>query len=126
MREALQQAEQKAKAENRARTPEDVQEAVSLLKGPTKKSEDAAKKTPEQPLKQRTVTFTGVDRDAVSFRLDVPAFFKTLSARQRGMAEDLMLGTSTGEVAERHGVSASAVSQFRIRFRALFNEFFSR
>jgi hypothetical protein len=59
--------------------------------------------------------------DAVSFRLDVPAFLNTLSDRQQRMAEDLMTGTSTKECAEKFKVSAAAISQFRVRFKELFD-----
>lgn len=63
--------------------------------------------------------------DAVSFRVDVPRFMATLTERQQAMAEDLMVGKGTAEVAERFGVTAGAVSQFRARFKRLFDEFFA-
>lgn len=61
--------------------------------------------------------------DRVAFRLDVPAFLATLTARQRGMAADLMGGMTTTECAARHGVTPGAVSQFRTRFRDLFEAY---
>jgi hypothetical protein len=61
--------------------------------------------------------------DQVSFRLDVPAFLATLTDRQRHMAEDLMAGETTSSVAERYGVTPGAVSQFRTRFKHLFDSF---
>jgi hypothetical protein len=63
--------------------------------------------------------------DAVSFRVDVPKFFETLTGRQQQMAHDLALGCSTGEVAENYGVTPGAVSQFRARFKWLYEEFFA-
>jgi hypothetical protein len=62
--------------------------------------------------------------DAVSFRMDVPALLATLSKRNRQMAMDLAEGRSTTEVAEKYGVSAGRVSQFRREFKALFDKFF--
>lgn len=61
--------------------------------------------------------------DVVSFRVDVPAFLSTLSDRQQRMAEDLMSGMKTGECAKKYGVTAGAVSQFRVRFKELFETF---
>ena len=58
--------------------------------------------------------------DQVSFRIDVPAFLATLSDRQQRMAEALMNGSTTSEVADTFKVTASAVSQFRTRFKELF------
>lgn len=62
--------------------------------------------------------------DQVSFRVDVPAFFGTLNERQQNMAFDLAAGDTTGEVAQKHGITSGAVSQFRRRFKVLFDEFF--
>lgn len=61
--------------------------------------------------------------DAVSFRIDVPAFLATLNDRQRRMAESLMEGSTTGEVATTYGVTPGAVSQFRTRFKKLFEAY---
>lgn len=61
--------------------------------------------------------------DAVSFRIDVPAFFATLNDRQQRMAEDLMTGETTSAVAGQFGVTPGAVSQFRILFKGLFEAF---
>lgn len=62
--------------------------------------------------------------DAVSFRVDIPAFLETLSGRQRTMAYDLACGLTTGEVAAKYNRSLGAVSQFRNRFKLLFDRFF--
>ena len=61
--------------------------------------------------------------DAVSFRLDVPAFMATLTNRQQRMAEDLIVGEKTSAVAAKFGVSSGAVSQFRNTFKTRFKEF---
>jgi hypothetical protein len=58
--------------------------------------------------------------EAVSFRLDVPAFLATLGDRQQRMAADLMTGTTTTECAAKFKVTPGAVSQFRTRFKELF------
>lgn len=61
--------------------------------------------------------------DAVSFRIDVPAFFATLSDRQQRMAHDLMAGETTSAVAGKFGVTPGAISQFRCRFKELFDAY---
>lgn len=61
----------------------------------------------------------------VAFRIDFPRFLATLTDRQRGMALDLASGMGTGEVAKKHGVTSGAVSQFRTRFKLLFDQFFA-
>ena len=71
------------------------------------------------------VTDTTPIPDAVSFRIDIPALFATLKQRQRELAEDLMSGMSTGEAAKKHKVTPGAISQFRARFKCLFDEFFA-
>lgn len=60
---------------------------------------------------------------AVAFRIDLPAFLATLTDRQRLMAEDLMAGERTQDVAAKFGVSPGAVSQFRTRFADLYAAF---
>lgn len=60
MKAALQKAEDKAKKENRERTPKDVKEAVEAMKGSGKKPDQAA---PKAPCKVRTVEFSGVNYD---------------------------------------------------------------
>ena len=63
--------------------------------------------------------------DQVSFRLDVPAFLTTLTGRQQRMAEALMIGHSTLAVANQFRVTPGAVSQFRQRFKHLFDLYFA-
>jgi hypothetical protein len=64
--------------------------------------------------------------DQVSFRLDIPAFFNTLNSRQRGIAADLATGMATSEAAAKYNVTPGAISQFRARFKYLFDAFFAR
>lgn len=61
--------------------------------------------------------------DAVSFRLDVPAFLGTLNERDRDIALTLADGHGTTETARKYGVSPGAISQFRTRFRKKYGEF---
>lgn len=51
--------------------------------------------------------------DQVAAKLDVRAWWRTLSDRVKTIASDLAIGCSTSEVARRHGVSAGRVSQLR-------------
>ena len=56
--------------------------------------------------------------DQVWFRVDFPAWLETLPGRERQVAESLMLGQTTGEVAQEAGVSPSRVSQLRRELEA--------
>ena len=60
-------------------------------------------------------TRTPVDQQ-VCFRLDFPAWLRSLSQRDRRVVEDLMLGERTLDVARRHGLSPGRVSQLRREF----------
>jgi hypothetical protein len=51
--------------------------------------------------------------DQVAAKLDVGAWFATLTKRTKEIAKDLAFGCSTSEVAEKHGVSAGRISQLR-------------
>ena len=51
--------------------------------------------------------------DQVAARMDVRAWFATLSRRMRQIAKDLAVGCSTSEVARKHGVTAGRISQLR-------------
>jgi hypothetical protein len=51
--------------------------------------------------------------DQVAAKLDVGAWFLTLTNRMKEIAKDLAFGCSTSEVAEKHGVSAWRISQLR-------------
>jgi hypothetical protein len=61
--------------------------------------------------------------DAVAFRVDIPAFLRTLPKRDQQIARDLAIGTGTKEVSQKFGVSAAAISQFRTRFRKKYDAF---
>ena len=64
--------------------------------------------------------------EQVSFRLDVPAFLGTLTDRQRNLALDLAQGMTTTEAAAKYNRSPGAISQFRNRFKLLFDKFFEQ
>jgi hypothetical protein len=51
--------------------------------------------------------------DQVAAKMDVGAWFATLTNRMKEIAKDLAFGCSTSEVAEKHGVSAGRISQLR-------------
>jgi hypothetical protein len=55
--------------------------------------------------------------DAVAFRHDFPLWLSTLGDRNRRIAEDMMLGERTLDLAGRHGISPARVSQLRGEFR---------
>jgi hypothetical protein len=51
--------------------------------------------------------------DQVAAKLDVGAWFATLTKRMKEIARDLAFGCSTSEVAKKHGVTAGRISQMR-------------
>ena len=51
--------------------------------------------------------------DQVAAKLDVNAWFMSLTTRTKRIAKDLALGSSTSEVAQRHGVTPGRISQLR-------------
>ena len=51
--------------------------------------------------------------DQVAAKMDVSAWFATLTKRMKEIAKDLAFGCSTSEVAKRHGVTAGRISQLR-------------
>ena len=51
--------------------------------------------------------------DQVAAKMDVGAWFGTLSRRMKQVARDLAYGFSTSEVAEKHGVTPGRISQLR-------------
>jgi hypothetical protein len=55
--------------------------------------------------------------EQVCFRLDFPAWLRTLGRRNRQILDDLMLGERTGAVARKYGLSAARVSQLRREFQ---------
>ena len=61
--------------------------------------------------------------DQVAARMDVTAWFTTLTKRMMEIAKDLAFGCSTSEVAEKHGVSAGRISQLRRTLEESWNTF---
>jgi DNA-binding NarL/FixJ family response regulator len=51
--------------------------------------------------------------DQVAAKLDVRAWFGTLTMRMKEIAKDLACGCSTSEVARKYGVTAGRISQLR-------------
>ena len=51
--------------------------------------------------------------DQVAAKLDVRAWFATLTKRTKAIAKDLAFGCSTAEVARKYGVTAGRISQMR-------------
>jgi hypothetical protein len=51
--------------------------------------------------------------DQVAAKIDVSAWFATLTQRMKQIARDLAYGFSTSEVAEKHGLSSGRISQLR-------------
>jgi hypothetical protein len=102
------------------RTPQGCPKAKELLGprwvGPTR----LADFDPEEFVSRSTAI-----PEAVSFRVDVPEFLSTLTDRQRRMSLDLAAGMTTSEAALKYGVSAGRVSQWRRRFKDLFDVFFA-
>jgi hypothetical protein len=55
--------------------------------------------------------------EQVAFRIDFPAWRLTRSDRDRRVIDDLMVGERTLDVADKHGLTAGRVSQFRRDFQ---------
>ncbi len=53
--------------------------------------------------------------DQVAAKLDVTAWFTSLTQRTKQIAKDLAIGSSTSEVAQKHGVTQGRISQLRRR-----------
>jgi hypothetical protein len=51
--------------------------------------------------------------DVIAAKMDVGAWFATLTQRMRQIANDLAFGCSTSEVAKKYGVTAGRISQLR-------------
>jgi hypothetical protein len=51
-----------------------------------------------------------------AFRIDFPAWLKTLGQRNRAIAEDMAMGHGTRELATKYGVCAGRISQMRREF----------
>ena len=63
--------------------------------------------------------------EAVSFRMDVPAFLVTLNDRQRKMSLDLAGGMTTSECAAKYGVTAGRYRNGEENSKQLFDTFFA-
>jgi hypothetical protein len=61
--------------------------------------------------------------DQVAFRVDFPDWLRSQTPRNRRIAEALAVGSTTGEVARRFGVSSGRISQLRQRFHRSWHEF---
>jgi hypothetical protein len=55
--------------------------------------------------------------EQMCFRIDFPAWLASLGDRKRRIAEDLMVGERTMDVANRHGLTQGRISQMRREFR---------
>ena len=94
MRQALRQAEEKAKAEDRERTADDVKDAVIEV-ATGKKPEAETPKEPE-PKKTRTVKFTGIDHEAGSTD-DLPTYLVDFARWLRKNPTDSAFTIEVGE-----------------------------
>ncbi len=56
--------------------------------------------------------------EQAAFRIDFPAFLAAQAERNRRIAEDMMMGDTTRELSDRHGVSQGRISQLRREFHA--------
>jgi hypothetical protein len=61
--------------------------------------------------------------DAAAFRVDYPAWLKTLSARDRRLAQAMALGEHTKPLAEKFHLSQARVSQMRREFAESWRDF---
>jgi hypothetical protein len=61
--------------------------------------------------------------DQVAAKVDVGAWFATLSHRMKRIAKDMAFGSSTKEVAEKHGVTPGRISQMRRSLERSWAEF---
>ena len=61
--------------------------------------------------------------DQAAFRCDFPEWLKTLSNRDRQIAETLSTGEGTSKTAKRFGVSPGRISQVRTKLREAWRDF---
>jgi hypothetical protein len=94
MRQALRQAEEKAKAENRERTADDVKDAV--IEVATGKKPEAETPEEPEPKKTRTVEFTGIDHEAGSTD-DLPMYLVNFARWLRKNPTDNAFTIEVGE-----------------------------
>ena len=65
----------------------------------------------------------GISADQVAAKMDVSTWFGSLSHRMKQIAKDMAFGSSTKELAEKHGVTASRISQMRRSLEKSWAEF---
>jgi hypothetical protein len=94
MRQALRQADEKAKAENRERTADDVKDAV--IEVATGKKPEAETPEEPEPKKTRTVKFTGIDHEAGSTD-DLPTYLVNFARWLRKNPTDSPFTIEVGE-----------------------------
>ena len=94
MRQALRQADEKAKAEDRERTADDVKEAV--IEVATGKKPEADTPQEPEPKKTRTVKFTGIDHEAGSTD-DLPTYLVDFARWLRKHPTDSAFTIEVGE-----------------------------
>lgn len=61
--------------------------------------------------------------DHVAFKIDFPAWLKTLSERDRLIVEDMAMGEKTIQLAMKYGVSEGRISQLRRQFHDAWTRF---
>jgi hypothetical protein len=61
--------------------------------------------------------------DQVAAKVDVGTWFATLSHRMKRIAKDMAFGSSTKELAEKHGVTPGRISQLRRSLERSWAEF---
>lgn len=63
--------------------------------------------------------------DQVAFRIDLPAWRRTHTQRNRRIMDDLMMGERTQDVARKYRMSAGRISQLRYQFKRDWQRFVS-
>lgn len=71
-------------------------------------------------LRDNTTTPTA---DAAAFRVDFPAWQERIGPRKARIAEDMAQGDNTGEIAQKHRLSAGRISQLRRELKEDYDEF---
>ena len=84
------------------------------------------KRTPESSLIEEALQHSETPvPDQVAFRIDFPVWLDTLAPLKNRIATDLMTGERTGDLAEKHHVTPSRVSQLRNELFASWEAFTS-
>jgi hypothetical protein len=74
----------------------------------------------EERLRDNTMT---PPPDAAAFRIDFPSWLKTRTERDRRIIDDMIQDEGTMDLANRHGISPSRVSQLRREFKEDWDRF---